>query len=118
MIEAALYVPRPASDISRAIAGVLGRNWLDYLAMPELCRFLGMIITMYYDDHAPPHFHIRYGDYKAIMGIDSLMLLDGYLPPRALGLVAEWGALHRDELWEDWSLAEQRAPLKKIKPLE
>ena len=76
MIETALYVPRPASDISRAIAGVLGRNWLDYLAMPELCRFLGMIITMYYDDHAPPHFHIRYGDYKAIMGIDSLMLLD------------------------------------------
>ena len=62
MIETALYVPRPASDISRAIAGVLGRNWLDYLAMPELCRFLGMIITMYYDDHAPPHFHIRYGD--------------------------------------------------------
>ncbi|MBL8041386.1 MAG: DUF4160 domain-containing protein [Nitrospira sp.] len=86
--------------------------------MPELCRFFGIIITMYYDDHAPPHFHVRYSDYKAIMGIDSLMLLDGYLPPRALGLVAEWGALHRDELREDWSLAEQRAPLKKIRPLE
>jgi hypothetical protein len=86
--------------------------------MPELCRFFGIIITMFYDDHAPPHFHVRYGEHKAIMTIDSLMLLDGHLPPRVLGLVAEWGALHQDELRDDWILAEQRAPLKKIKPLE
>lgn len=86
--------------------------------MPEPCRFLGMIITMFYDDHAPPHFHVRYGEHKAIIAIDSLGLLEGYLPPRALGLIAEWGALHRDELKDDWMLAEQRAPLKKIKPLE
>ena len=66
--------------------------------MPELCRFFGIIITMFYDDHAPPHFHVRYGEHKAIMAIDSLMLLEGQLPPRALGLVAEWGALHQDEL--------------------
>jgi len=52
------------------------------------------------------------------MTIDSLLLLDGHLPPRALGLVAEWGALHQDELRDDWSPAEQLAPLKKIKPLE
>ena len=52
------------------------------------------------------------------MTIDSLMRLEGHLPPRALGLVAEWGALHQDELRDDWTLAEQRAPLKKIKPLE
>jgi hypothetical protein len=52
------------------------------------------------------------------MTIDSLLLLDGHLPPRALGLVVEWGALHQDELRDDWSRAEQRAPLKKIKPLE
>jgi hypothetical protein len=86
--------------------------------MPELSRFFGIIITMFYDDHAPPHFHARYGEHKAIMTIDSLMLLDGHLPPRALGLVAEWGALHQDELRDDWTRAEQRAPLKKIKPLE
>jgi hypothetical protein len=86
--------------------------------MPELSRFFGIIITMFYDDHAPPHFHVRYGEHKAIMTIDSLMLLDGHLPPRVLGLVAEWGALHQDELKDDWVLAEQRAPLKKIKPLE
>ena len=86
--------------------------------MPELCRFFGIIITMFYDDHAPPHFHVRYGEHKAIMVIDSLMLLEGHLPPRALGLVAMWGARHQDELRDDWTLAEQRAPLKKIKPLE
>ncbi|MBM4125843.1 MAG: DUF4160 domain-containing protein [Nitrospira sp.] len=86
--------------------------------MPELCRFFGIIITMFYNDHAPPHFHVRYNEYKAIIAIDSLRLLEGYLPPRALGLVAEWGALHRSELAEDWALAEQQAPLKKIKPLE
>lgn len=61
---------------------------------------------------------MRYGEHKAIIAIASLALLEGYLPPRALGLVAEWGALHRDELNDDWTLAEQRAPLKKIKPLE
>ena len=62
--------------------------------MPELCRFFGIIITMFYNDHAPPHFHVRYGEHKAIMANDSLMLLEGHLPPRALELVAEWGALH------------------------
>ena len=86
--------------------------------MPELSRFFGIIITMFYNDHAPPHFHVRYNEHKAIMGIDTLTLLEGYLPPRALGLVAEWSALHRDELREDWALAEQQAPLKKIQPLE
>jgi hypothetical protein len=58
--------------------------------MPELSRFFGIIITMFYDDHAPRHFHVRYGEHKAIMTIDSLLLLDGHLPPRALGLVVEW----------------------------
>ncbi len=86
--------------------------------MPELCRFFGIIITMFYNDHAPPHFHVRYNEHKAIIAIDTLTLLEGHLPPRALGLVAEWGALHRDELKEDWTLAERQAPLKKIKPLE
>ena len=86
--------------------------------MPELCRFFGIIITMFYNDHAPPHFHIRYNEHKAIISIDTLTLLEGYLPPRAFGLVAEWGALHRDELREDWALAERQAPLKKISPLE
>jgi len=63
--------------LQKRFAGVLKLNWLESSPMPELCRFFGIIITMYYDDHAPPHFHVRYSDYKAIMGIDSLMLLDG-----------------------------------------
>jgi hypothetical protein len=86
--------------------------------MPEISRFFGIVIAMYYDDHAPPHFHVRYGEYKAIMAIDRLGIVEGYLPPRALGLVTEWATLHKNELHEDWTLAEKHAPLKKISPLE
>ena len=86
--------------------------------MPEISRFFGMVIAMFYNDHAPPHFHVRYGEHKAIMTIETPMMVEGYLPPRALGLVTEWATLHREELLEDWALAEKRAPLKKIKPLE
>jgi hypothetical protein len=86
--------------------------------MPELSRFFGIIITLYYNDHVPAHFHIRYGDQKAIMAIDTLAVIEGELSPRVRGLVVEWAALHRDELREDWNLAVQRAPLKPIAPLE
>ena len=55
--------------------------------MPELCRFYGIVIHMYYDDHAPPHFHARYGDQEAVLSIKNLMVLSGRLPPRANGLV-------------------------------
>ena len=86
--------------------------------MPEISRFFGMVISMYYDDHAPPHFHVRYGEYKAIIQISESAILYGYLPPRALALIAEWALLHKEELVEDWILAGQHAPLKKIKPLD
>jgi hypothetical protein len=86
--------------------------------MPEICRFFGIIIAMHYNDHAPPHFHVRYGEQKAIIAIDSLTILRGQLAPRVHGLVMEWAALHKEELLQDWSLAENQAPLKKIKPLE
>ena len=86
--------------------------------MPTISRFFGIIIAMFYDDHAPPHFHVRYGEQKAIIAIDTLTILRGRLAPRAHGLVKEWAALHKEELLEDWALAEQQAPLKKIKPLE
>jgi Domain of unknown function (DUF4160) len=86
--------------------------------MPEISRFLGMIIAMYYKDHNPPHFHVRYNEYKAIISIKDLALLEGRLPPKVLGLVIEWASLHQDELIEDWYLAEQFAELKKIQPLE
>jgi len=86
--------------------------------MPEISRFFGIIIAMFYDDHAPPHFHVRYGEQKAIIAIDTLTILRGELAPRAYGLVMEWASLHQEELSEDWALAENQAPLKKIKPLE
>lgn len=86
--------------------------------MPEISRFFGMVIAMFYNDHAPPHFHVRYGEHKAIMAIEASVIVEGYLPPRALGLVTEWATLHREALLEDWALAEKQQPLKKIKPLE
>ncbi len=86
--------------------------------MPELARFFGIIITMYYHDHAPPHFHVRYGSQKAIIAIDTLATIEGALAPRVLGLVIEWAAIHRDELRAAWTLAELEAPLPHIAPLE
>lgn len=84
--------------------------------MPEISRFFGIIIAMFYDDHAPPHFHVRYGEQKAIIAIDTLTILRGQLAPRAHGLVMEWAALHKEELLEDWTLAENQAPLKRLSP--
>jgi hypothetical protein len=86
--------------------------------MPEISRFFGIIVTLYYDDHVPAHFHVLYGSQRAIVGIESLAVLEGNLSPRVRGLVVEWAALHRDELREDWNLARQHAPLKPIPPLE
>lgn len=73
---------------------------------------------MYYKDHPPPHFHARYGDFEAVIAIDSGEVLGGRLPPRVLGLVQEWREYHRMELTEDWRLARERKALKQIKPLE
>ena len=86
--------------------------------MPEISRFFGIIIAMFFDEHNPPHFHARYGDCKVEVAIETLSVLAGKFPPRALGLVMEWAALHREELQEDWELARVRSQLKKIAPLE
>jgi hypothetical protein len=86
--------------------------------VPEISRFFGIIITMYYDDHQPPHFHARYADQRALVAIDTLSLLRGNLSPRVFGMVIEWAAAHQDELRENWTLARERAPLKPIAPLE
>lgn len=73
---------------------------------------------MYFGDHAPPHFHAEYGSFEILIGIDSLSVLAGKLPARALGLVMEWAALHQDELLEQWEHAENLEPLSKIAPLD
>lgn len=86
--------------------------------MPEISRFYGIIITMYYNDHTPPHFHVRYGKQKALISIDSLNLLQGKLKSKALELVLEWADQHKSELAKNWELARQYEPLNKIEPLE
>ena len=86
--------------------------------MPRLSEFFGISIYMYWGDHGPPHFHARYSGHKASITIEDLSLLAGSLPPRALGLVTEWGALHRDELRVAWQKAAKKEPPGTIPPLE
>jgi len=86
--------------------------------MPEISRFFGIIIAMFYNDHPPPHFHVRYSSQRAVIGIEDLALLDGDLSPRVLGLVVEWAALHRRELLDNWNQARRQLPLSRVQPLE
>jgi len=86
--------------------------------MPEICRFLGVVIKMFFDDHNPPHFHAQYGDGEALIDMRNLSVLAGRLPPRVVGLVIEWATLHQQELVEDWQRAQAQQPLQKIPPLE
>ena len=86
--------------------------------MPEISRFFGIIIAMFYDDHNPPHFHVRYGEHKAAIKIADFAVLDGYLPPRALGLVIEWAEIHKNELMADWQLAKENKQPASIEPLQ
>lgn len=85
--------------------------------MPEISRFLGIKIYIRYNDHNPPHFHAVYDKHVAALSIKDLKLMEGELPPRVLTLVLEWAFLYRDELLEDWNLAQKLAPLNKIKGL-
>jgi Domain of unknown function (DUF4160) len=85
--------------------------------MPEISRFFGIIITLYYNDHPPPHFHVRYGTQKAIVDIQTLKILQGNLSSRTFNLVKEWALEHQAELLDNWELARQSQPLEPIAPL-
>ncbi|PRY45499.1 uncharacterized protein DUF4160 [Spirosoma oryzae] len=85
--------------------------------MPQISRFFGIIIAMYYDDHNPPHFHAKYGNEECLIAIRDLTLLEGRLPSRALGMVIEWAATHQTELAANWELAKNLQPLHSIEPL-
>ena len=85
--------------------------------MPTICVFYGIFIKMYWNDHAPPHFHVEYGEYRAQYLIEPLQLLRGSLPRRADALVLEWAKMHGAELLEDWQLCELKQHPKKILPL-
>jgi len=87
-------------------------------SMPTLALFFGITVRMYYDDHAPPHFHAYYGGHAAQIGIETLDILQGQLPRRALALVVEWALVHRPELRDNWTRAERHEALLPIEPLE
>lgn len=77
--------------------------------MPEISRFLGIIISMYFDDHNPPHFHVRYNDFRAVMAIRTLNIIHGSLPARVRGPVEEWAEMHQAELLAMWESKEFHA---------
>ena len=85
--------------------------------MPEISRFYGIVIKMFFDDHSPSHFHALYGGDEALIAINTRALIAGHLPPRAMGLVIEWATLHQNELQADWGRAKALEPLDKIDPL-
>jgi len=85
--------------------------------MPELCRFYGIIIRMYFLDHNPPHFHAIYQGSMAEFDIRTLEMIAGDLPSRAHALVLEWAAMHRTELMANWQKAMIPEPLAPIDPL-
>lgn len=85
--------------------------------MPVISRFLGIVIAIFYKDHAPPHFHAIYGDFEITVDIET-GVIRGQFPKRAQRHVLEWYALHKKELLKDWELARNKQPLKKIAPLE
>ena len=86
--------------------------------MPTISVFFGITIRMYYDDHAPPHFHVYYGEHGATIEIESLRLLAGPASAASDGLVLEWAAEHRDELRVNWARAEGHEVLSPIQPLD
>ena len=86
--------------------------------MPEISRFYGIVIRMFYNDHFPPHFHAEYGEQEALIDINTLAVIAGKLPPRALGLVMEWASLHQNEIISQWEKARNMDALDKIEPLK
>ena len=86
--------------------------------MPELSRFFGIVITMYFDDHEPPHFHVQYGECRAAISIDPRQLMKGDLPPRVLGLVVEWAQIHLRALRDNWTSLRTEGKFAPIPPLD
>lgn len=86
--------------------------------MPTISTFYGILIRMFFDEHAPPHFHAQYGEFKASINIRTLDLIDGKLPRRALELILDWAELHQAELLEDWNLCQRQQLPRKIEPLQ
>jgi len=70
--------------------------------VPVIARFYGILVKMYFKDHGVPHFHAVYGEYNAVFEIETVRLIEGDLPPRALHMVTEWAERYRTELLDMW----------------
>jgi Domain of unknown function (DUF4160) len=86
--------------------------------VPTISVFFGIAIRMYYDDHAPPHFHAFYGEFEAHIGLDPLEVINGKLPRRALELVLDWAELHTNELRDNWDRGQRHLQVVPIRPLD
>lgn len=86
--------------------------------MPEISSFYGIRITMYYDDHNPPHFHVEYNGHRALIDIKKACIIKGELPSQQLKLVFAWCIIHQDELLQNWKLAQNGSFLNHISPLK
>lgn len=85
--------------------------------MPRISAFYGIVISMYWDEHPPPHFHATYAEWSAQIEVESLHVMGGDLPPRAQRLVRKWASEHRGELLANWRRLERGKPPRKIAPL-
>ena len=85
--------------------------------MPTISSFYGILIRMFFNDHGPPHFHARYGEFEATIDLGTLEVIKDQLPRRGLSLIQEWAMMHREELLEDWRLCRENIPPRKIDPL-
>ena len=87
------------------------------MQMPEISLFYGIRITMYYDEHNPPHFHASYANENALIDIRKGCAFRGKLPGKQLKYVIAWAAIHEDERMQNWELARDDKPLNRINPL-
>jgi len=95
--------PLPGNSVAEcSVRTALSAGLLPAVRMPEISRFLGIVIRMYYEDHEPPHFHASYSGIKARIRIEPPGLLHGKLSPRVLAILVEWASLHQSELLENW----------------
>ena len=85
--------------------------------MPEISRFLGIVIRMYFNDHNPPHFHVEYNEYSAAVLIETLGIIEGKVPAKVLSLVVEWASLHQAELLDNWESIRRTGECRSIEPL-
>lgn len=85
--------------------------------MPEISRFLGIVIRMYFNDHNPPHFHVEYNEYSVAVVIETLGIMEGKAPARVLSLVVEWASLHQAELLDNWESIRRTGEYRRIEPL-